>query len=111
MCLAKLPYGKYFLLFLGLAPLLSSTLTTYPWHCLLPGTIGRSNLILAYALGLLSFRELPVLGEKAGVAMGDGHGLCHLGQSMEWLGLGHSGSIPILSTVNGDAVCGIFWEI
>lgn len=70
MCLAKLPYGKYFLLFLGLAPLLSSTLTTYPWHCLLPGTIGRSNLILAYALGLLSFRELPVLGEKAGVAMG-----------------------------------------
>ena len=70
MCLAKLPYGKYFLLFLGLAPLLSSTLTTYPWHCLLPRTIGRSNLTLAYALCLLSFRELPVLGEKAGVVLG-----------------------------------------
>ena len=70
MCLVKLTYGKYFLLFLSLAPLLSSTLTTYPWHCLLPRTTGRSYLTLAYALCLLSFRELPELGEKAGVALG-----------------------------------------
>ena len=29
--------------------------------------------------------DLSFLVYKAGVAMSDGHGLCHHGQSMEWL--------------------------